>query len=97
MLVDDQLPSARAAEHAFVNSQPDHRSSWEADDGLAAIDVFDHAWSPEGGAAGHPSWILRMPTATVWRRRAVSWSVTVSGRCPEDERVRIIMLTTFGY
>ena len=83
MLVDDQR-LVRGGLSMLVNSQPDLQVVMEADDGLAAIDVFDRMVSE--GQAPHCDG-LEAARRILERdgEREVS----------EDERVRIIMLTTF--
>ena len=101
MLVDDQR-LVRGGLSMLVNSQPDLQVVMEADDGLAAIDVFDRMVS--GGQA--PQVILmdvRMPhcdgleaARRILERDAQRAESDCRGSdCEADERVRIIMLTTF--
>lgn len=101
MLVDDQR-LVRGGLSMLVNSQPDLQVVMEADDGLAAIDVFDRMVS--GGQA--PQVILmdvRMPhcdgleaARRILERDAQRAESDCEGSdCEADERVRIIMLTTF--
>lgn len=91
MLVDDQR-LVRGGLSMLVNSQPDLQVVMEADDGLAAIDVFDRMVSEKQA----PQVILmdvRMPHCD--GLEAARRILERDGEREEDERVRIIMLTTF--
>ena len=91
MLVDDQR-LVRGGLSMLVNSQPDLQVVMEADDGLAAIDVFDRMVSEKQA----PQVILmdvRMPHCD--GLEAAHRILERDGEREEDERVRIIMLTTF--
>ena len=91
MLVDDQR-LVRGGLSMLVNSQPDLQVVMEADDGLAAIDVFDRMVSERQA----PQVILmdvRMPHCD--GLEAARRILERDGEREEDERVRIIMLTTF--
>ena len=93
MLVDDQR-LVRGGLSMLVNSQPDLQVVMEADDGLAAIDVFDRMVS-EGQA---PQVILidvRMPHCDGLEAARRILERDGEREVSEDERVRIIMLTTF--
>ena len=91
MLVDDQR-LVRGGLSMLVNSQPDLQVVMEADDGLAAIDVFDRMVS-EGQAPQVILMDVRMPHCDGLEaaRRILERDAQREG----DERVRIIMLTTF--
>ena len=86
----------------LVNSQPDLQVVMEADDGLAAIDVFDRMVS-EGQAPQVILMDVRMPhcdgleaARRILERDAQRAESDCTGSdCEADERVRIIMLTTF--
>ena len=93
MLVDDQR-LVRGGLSMLVNSQPDLQVVMEADDGLAAIDVFDRMVS-EGQAPQVILMDVRMPHCD--GLEAARRILERDGECEvsEDERVRIIMLTTF--
>lgn len=91
MLVDDQL-LVRGGLSMLVNSQPDLQVVMEADDGLAAIDVFDRMVS-EGQAPQVILMDVRMPHCD--GLEAARRILERDGEREEDERVRIIMLTTF--
>ena len=93
MLVDDQR-LVRGGLSMLVNSQPDLQVVMEADDGLAAIDVFDRMVS-EGNAPQIILMDVRMPHCD--GLEAARRILERDGECEvsEDERVRIIMLTTF--
>ena len=93
MLVDDQR-LVRGGLSMLVNSQPDLQVVMEADDGLAAIDVFDRMVS--GGQA--PQVILmdvRMPHCDGLEAARRILERDGEREVSEDERVRIIILTTF--
>lgn len=93
MLVDDQR-LVRGGLSMLVNSQPDLQVVMEADDGLAAIDVFDRMVS-EGQA---PQVILMdvcMPHCDGLEAARRILERDGEREVSEDERVRIIMLTTF--
>lgn len=93
MLVDDQR-LVRGGLSMLVNSQPDLQVVMEADDGLAAIDVFDRMVS-EGQA---PQVILMdvcMPHCDGLEAAHRILERDGEREVSEDERVRIIMLTTF--
>lgn len=91
MLVDDQR-LVRGGLSMLVNSQPDLQVVMEGDDGLAAIDVFDRMVS-EGQAPQVILMDVRMPHCDGLEaaRRILERDAQREG----DERVRIIMLTTF--
>ena len=91
MLVDDQR-LVRGGLSMLVNSQPDLQVVMEADDGLAAIDVFDRMVS-EGQAPQVILMDVRMPHCD--GLEAARRILERDGEREEDERVRIIMLTTF--
>ena len=91
MLVDDQR-LVRGGLSMLVNSQPDLQVVMEADDGLAAIDVFDRMVS-EGQAPQIILMDVRMPHCD--GLEAARRILERDGEREEDERVRIIMLTTF--
>lgn len=91
MLVDDQR-LVRGGLSMLVNSQPDLQVVMEADDGLAAIDVFDRMVS-EGQAPQVILMDVRMPLCD--GLEAARRILERDGEREEDERVRIIMLTTF--
>ena len=96
MLVDDQR-LVRGGLSMLVNSQPDLQVVMEADDGLAAIDVFDRMVS-EGQAPQVILMDVRMPHCDgleAARRILERDAQREESDCAEDERVRIIMLTTF--
>lgn len=101
MLVDDQR-LVRGGLSMLVNSQPDLKVVMEADDGLAAIDVFDRMVS-EGQAPQVILMDVRMPhcdgleaARRILERDAQrAESECAESECEADERVRIIMLTTF--
>ena len=93
MLVDDQR-LVRGGLSMLVNSQPDLQVVMEADDGLAAIDVFDRMVSEEQA----PQVILmdvRMPHCDGLEAARRILERDGEREVSEDERVRIIMLTTF--
>ena len=93
MLVDDQR-LVRGGLSMLVNSQPDLQVVMEADDGLAAIDVFDRMVSEGQG----PQVILmdvRMPHCDGLEAARRILKRDGEREVSEDERVRIIMLTTF--
>lgn len=93
MLVDDQR-LVRSGLSMLVNSQPDLQVVMEADDGLAAIDVFDRMVSEEQA----PQVILmdvRMPHCDGLEAARRILERDGEREVSEDERVRIIMLTTF--
>jgi len=91
MLVDDQR-LVRGGLSMLVNSQPDLQVVMEADDGLAAIDVFDRMVT-EGQAPQIILMDVRMPHCD--GLEAARRILERDGEREEDERVRIIMLTTF--
>lgn len=96
MLVDDQR-LVRGGLSMLVNSQPDLQVVMEADDGLAAIDVFDRMVS-EGQTPQVILMDVRMPHCDgleAARRILERDAQRAESECAEDERVRIIMLTTF--
>lgn len=96
MLVDDQR-LVRGGLSMLVNSQPDLQVVMEADDGLAAIDVFDRMVS-EGQAPQVILMDVRMPHCDgleAARRILELDAQRAESDCEADERVRIIMLTTF--
>lgn len=93
MLVDDQC-LVRGGLSMLVNSQPDLQVVMEADDGLAAIDVFDRMVSEKQA----PQVILmdvRMPHCDGLEAARRILERDGEREVSEDERVRIIMLTTF--
>ena len=93
MLVDDQR-LVRGGLSMLVNSQPDLQVVMEADDGLAAIDVFDRMVSEKQA----PQVILmdvRMPHCDGLEAARRILKRDGEREVSEDERVRIIMLTTF--
>lgn len=93
MLVDDQR-LVRGGLSMLVSSQPDLQVVMEADDGLAAIDVFDRMVSEGQG----PQVILmdvRMPHCDGLEAARRILERDGEREVSEDERVRIIMLTTF--
>lgn len=91
MLVDDQR-LVRGGLSMLVNSQPDLQVVMEADDDLAAIDVFDRMVS-DGQAPQVILMDVRMPHCD--GLEAARRILERDGEREEDERVRIIMLTTF--
>lgn len=91
MLVDDQR-LVRGGLSMLVNSQPDLKVVMEADDGLAAIDVFDRMVS-DGQAPQVILMDVRMPHCD--GLEAARRILERDAQREEDERVRIIMLTTF--
>ncbi|WP_314645237.1 response regulator transcription factor [Rothia mucilaginosa] len=96
MLVDDQR-LVRGGLSMLLNSQPDLKVVMEADDGLAAIDVFDRMVS-EGQAPQVILMDVRMPHCDgleAARRILERDAQRAESDCEADERVRIIMLTTF--
>lgn len=96
MLVDDQR-LVRGGLSMLVNSQPDLQVVMEADDGLAAIDVFDRMVS-EGQTPQVILMDVRMPHCDgleAARRILERDAQRAESDCEADERVRIIMLTTF--
>lgn len=101
MLVDDQR-LVRGGLSMLVNSQPDLQVVMEADDGLAAIDVFDRMVS-EGQTPQVILMDVRMPhcdgleaARRILERDGERAESDCRGSdCEADERVRIIMLTTF--
>ena len=96
MLVDDQR-LVRGGLSMLVNSQPDLQVVMEADDGLAAIDVFDRMVS-EGQAPQVILMDVRMPHCDgleAARRILERDAQRAESDCEADERVRIIMFTTF--
>ncbi len=93
MLVDDQR-LVRGGLSMLVNSQPDLQVVMEADDGLAAIDVFDRMVS-EGQAPQVILMDVRMPHCDGLEAARRILECDVEREVSEDERVRIIMLTTF--
>jgi len=93
MLVDDQL-LVRGGLSMLVNSQPDLQAVMEADDGLAAIDVFDRMVS-EGQAPQVILMDVRMPHCDGLEAARRILERDGEREVSEDERVRIIMLTTF--
>lgn len=78
----------------LVNSQPDLQVVMEADDGLAAIDVFDRMVS-EGQAPQVILMDVRMPHCDGLEAAHRILERDGEREVSEDERVRIIMLTTF--
>ena len=93
MLVDDQR-LVRGGLSMLVNSQPDLQVIMEADDGLAAIDVFDRMVS-EGRAPQVILMDVRMPHCDGLEAARRILERDGEREVSEDERVRIIMLTTF--
>lgn len=93
MLVDDQR-LVRGGLSMLVNSQPDLQVVMEADDGLAAIDVFDRMVS-EGQAPQVILMDVRMPHCDGLEAAHRILKRDGEREVSEDERVRIIMLTTF--
>ena len=93
MLVDDQR-LVRGGLSMLVNSQPDLQVIMEADDGLAAIDVFDRMVS-EGQAPQVILMDVRMPHCDGLEAAHRILERDGEREVSEDERVRIIMLTTF--
>ena len=93
MLVDDQR-LVRGGLSLLVNSQPDLQVVMEADDGLAAIDVFDRMVS-EGQAPQVILMDVRMPHCDGLEAARRILERDGEREVSEDERVRIIMLTTF--
>ena len=93
MLVDDQR-LVRGGLSILVNSQPDLQVVMEADDGLAAIDVFDRMVS-EGQAPQVILMDVRMPHCDGLEAARRILERDGEREVSEDERVRIIMLTTF--
>lgn len=93
MLVDDQR-LVRGGLSMLVNSQPDLQVVMEADDGLAAIDVFDRMVS-EGQAPQIILMDVRMPHCDGLEAARRILERDGERKVSEDERVRIIMLTTF--
>ena len=92
MLVDDQR-LVRGGLSMLVNSQPDLQIVMEADDGLAAIDVFDRMVS-EGQAPQVILMDVRMPHCDGLEAARRILERDGERKVSEDERVRIIMLTT---
>lgn len=78
----------------LVNSQPDLQVVMEADDGLAAIDVFDRMVS-EGQAPQVILMDVRMPHCDGLEAARRILERDAQRGVAEEERVRIIMLTTF--
>ena len=93
MLVDDQR-LVRGGLSMLVNSQPDLQVVMEAADGLAAIDVFDRMVS-EGQAPQVILMDVRMPHCDGLEAARRILERDGERKVSEDERVRIIMLTTF--
>ena len=93
MLVDDQR-LVRGGLSMLVNSQPDLQVVMEADDGLAAIDVFDRMVS-EGQTPQVILMDVRMPHCDGLEAARRILERDGEREVSEDERVRIIMLTTF--
>lgn len=93
MLVDDQR-LVRGGLSMLVNSQPDLQVVMKADDGLAAIDVFDRMVS-EGQAPQVILMDVRMPHCDGLEAARHILERDTQREISEDERVRIIMLTTF--
>lgn len=93
MLVDDQR-LVRGGLSMLVNSQPDLQVVMEADDGLAAIDVFDRMVS-EGQAPQVILMDVRMPHCDGLEAARRILERDGEREVSEDERVRIIMLMTF--
>lgn len=93
MLVDDQR-LVRGGLSMLVNSQPDLQVVMEADDGLAAIDVFDRMVA-EGQAPQVILMDVRMPHCDGLEAARRILERDSQRGVAEEERVRIIMLTTF--
>ena len=93
MLVDDQR-LVRGGLSMLVNSQPDLQVVMEADDGLEAIDVFDRMVS-EGQAPQVILMDVRMPHCDGLEAARRILERDAQRGVAEEERVRIIMLTTF--
>lgn len=93
MLVDDQR-LVRGGLSMLVNSQPDLQVVMEADDGLAAIDVFDRMVS-EGQVPQVILMDVRMPHCDGLEAARRILERDSQRGVAEEERVRIIMLTTF--
>ena len=93
MLVDDQR-LVRGGLSMLVNSQPDLQVVMEADDGLAAIDVFDRMVT-EGQAPQVILMDVRMPHCDGLEAARRILERDGQREVTESERVRIIMLTTF--
>lgn len=93
MLVDDQR-LVRGGLSMLINSQPDLQVVMEADDGLAAIDIFDRMVS-EGQAPQVILMDVRMPHCDGLEAARRILERDAEREVSEDERVRIIMLTTF--
>ena len=93
MLVDDQR-LVRGGLSMLVNSQPDLQVVMEADDGLAAIDVFDRMVS-EGQAPQVILMDVRMPHCDGLGAARRILERDAQRGVAEEERVRVIMLTTF--
>ena len=93
MLVDDQR-LVRGGLSMLVNSQPDLQVVMEADDGLAAIDVFD-SMVTEGQAPQVILMDVRMPHCDGLEAARRILERDAQRGVAEEERVRIIMLTTF--
>ncbi|WP_314657738.1 response regulator transcription factor [uncultured Rothia sp.] len=93
MLVDDQR-LVRGGLSMLVNSQPDLQVVMEADDGLAAIDVFDRMVA-EGQAPQVILMDVRMPHCDGLEAARRILERDGQREVTESERVRIIMLTTF--
>ena len=93
MLVDDPR-LVRGGLSMLVNSQPDLQVVMEADDGLAAIDVFDRMVS-EGHAPQVILMDVRMPHCDGLEAARRILERDAQRGVAEEERVRIIMLTTF--
>lgn len=93
MLVDDQR-LVRGGLSMLVNSQPDLQVVMEADDGLAAIDVFDRMVA-EGQAPQVILMDVRMPHCDGLEAARRILERDGQREVSESERVRIIMLTTF--
>ena len=93
MLVDAQR-LVRGGLSMLVNSQPDLQVVMEADDGLAAIDVFDRMVS-EGQAPQVILMDVRMPHCDGLEAARRILERDAQRGVAEEERVRIIMLTTF--
>ena len=93
MLVDDQR-LVRGGLSMLVNSQPDLQVVMEADDGLAAIDVFDRMVA-EGQAPQVILMDVRMPHCDGLEAARRILERDAQRGVAEEERVRISMLTTF--